>query len=105
MRAQIQVVQTHVEEADEKTVHYFTISEQSHWPIHTLVVEAIEEVAGRSAEEIDPLSNSVDPEALDRLFQPRSNGEPRKGGKITFSVDEFRVTVTSRGNIMIVEDD
>lgn len=47
------------------------------------------------------LSESVDPDALDRLFKPRPDGTPRPPGHIAFQVRGYRVTVYSSGDIVI----
>ncbi|TYL39163.1 hypothetical protein CV102_07700 [Natronococcus pandeyae] len=47
-----------------------------------------------------PLYHSLDPDALDTLFEPISSGGPR-AGCVTFSYDGKRVTVDSDGEIAI----
>ena len=47
------------------------------------------------------LYDSVDPDALDSLFRPRYDGEPRSGGAVAFSVADHHVTVRSNGEILI----
>ena len=47
------------------------------------------------------LYDSVDPDALDRLFRPRRDGRQRAGGRLSFPVRDHYVTVTSDGEILI----
>lgn len=57
--------------------------------------------------DIDPtdgritLYDTVDPDALDRLFRPRHDGRPRSGGRLSFVVADHYVTVTAGGEILI----
>lgn len=47
------------------------------------------------------LYDSVDPDALDRIFAPRADGTARPPGHVAFSVEGYRVTVYSDGEIAI----
>lgn len=47
------------------------------------------------------LYDAVDPDALDRLFRPQHDGTPRTGGTLSFTVDEYYVTVYADGEIVI----
>ena len=78
---QTPVRESNVEQTDEATLHYFVTDERNEWPIHLLVVEALEAVADRSTNEIEPLHHRIDIEALDRLFRPRPNGHSRAAGR------------------------
>ena len=84
-------------------MHYFSPSEQRDWPIHVLVAVALEEVADRPTNEIEPLHHSINVDALDQLFQPCANGWPRTEGEVTFTVGEYRITVTAQKQIVIKE--
>lgn len=50
-----------------------------------------------------PLFHSLDPAALDELFEPTSTDEPRTG-RVTFTYDGKQVTVASDGEIEIESD-
>jgi len=52
--------------------------------VSTAVVRAVSAVEGRDPRSLDPLSDVLDPDALDALFEPRSNGRPRTGGQLSF---------------------
>ncbi|AEH36625.1 HalOD1 output domain-containing protein [Halopiger xanaduensis] len=68
----------------------------------TTVIHALADCMG-----VDPtdgrisLYDSVDPDALDRLFRPRHDGTPRSSGQLSFVVDDHRVTVHADGEILI----
>lgn len=72
------------------------------------VIEAVAEAEGVSPEELRPptyasLHDVVDPEALDSLFAPRSNGTPRPDGEVSFPFCGYRVTVEADGSITLEE--
>ena len=92
---QRQIIEEHVEQTDDATIHHFITSDQREWPMQTLVIKALDRVTEKPVDEMEPLSNHIDPEALDRLFHARSNGQPRGDGKVTFPWDGHRVTVTN----------
>ena len=48
------------------------------------------------------LNDHVDPEALDHLFAPKSDGSPRTNGHVSFTIWGYQVTVYSNGQIAIV---
>lgn len=70
--------------------------------LSTTVVHALADCMG-----IDPtdgrvcLYDAVDPDALDQLFRPRHDGRPRTGGRLSFAVDDYYVTVRSNGEVLI----
>jgi len=69
----------------------------------TTVAHAISDVSGIDVRDAEfTLADYVDPEALDRLFEPREDGTPRMNGQLTFTVWGFQVTVYSDGQIAIV---
>ncbi|QLG64342.1 hypothetical protein HUG12_20765 (plasmid) [Halorarum salinum] len=70
--------------------------------VTTTVVHALADAMGTDVTGIEfSLHDSVDPEALDRLFAPRDDGTPRPPGHVAFSVEGYRVTVYSGGDIAI----
>jgi hypothetical protein len=56
------------------------------------VVEAMSEVAGTPPEELPPLYNTIDVEALEKLFAQRGDG-PNPSLSATFTYHDYRVTV------------
>lgn len=69
----------------------------------TTLAHAISDVTGVDVTDTAfTLSDHVDPEALDRLFKPSSEGTSQIDGQFSFIVWEYRVTVYSDGQITIV---
>jgi hypothetical protein len=64
-------------------------------PVSTAVVRAVSAIDGRPRQFLPPLSNVVDPAALDDLFDGQSDGTPRTGGHLTFVYASCQVTVES----------
>lgn len=81
------------------------------WPVHRAartdaesvsltVVEALASAKGVSPLEIEqPLYGSVDPEALDALFDPVDGAE--SSGRVVFTVDAYEVTVTASRDVYV----
>ncbi|SIQ75707.1 hypothetical protein SAMN05421858_0307 [Haladaptatus litoreus] len=66
------------------------------------VINAIADHEGSSPDEIRPqLYDAVDPDALDSLFQPRVDGELRRGGRAVFTYRGYRITYESDGWIHV----
>jgi hypothetical protein len=83
--------------------HYFV----SHDPdspskLSTTVVHALADVMGADVTDAGfTLSDSVDPDALDRIFSPTADGTERQSGHLAFTVEGYRVTVYGDGEIVI----
>lgn len=70
--------------------------------IGVTIVQALSEATGVPIEEMDAeLNDFVDPDALDRLFAPRIDGEPRSGGRVAFSMLDCTVRVFSDGRVVV----
>lgn len=65
----------------------------------TVVVKAVAAITGRPQDDLEPLFYSIDPEALDALFQPAVEGEHRGDVDVSFSYQGFDVAVHSYGII------
>lgn len=61
------------------------------------VIEALSDATGTEADELEPLYNVVDPEALDQLFQPASDADVR----VEFEYDGLLVEVRSNGTVTV----
>jgi hypothetical protein len=61
--------------------------------VSTAVVRAVSAVEGREPRTLRPLTDVLNPDALDNLFDSRSNGEPRTGGRLSFIYSNCRVTI------------
>lgn len=68
-------------------------------PLSTAVVEAVATVTNTPVTEIDPLYEVVDPDALNDLYEPTSNGTSQRNGYVSFSLQECDVTVFAGGRI------
>lgn len=52
--------------------------------------------------EMEPsLYDVIDPEALDRLFSSKPNGEERPGGQVIFEFYGYQITVRSDGDVIL----
>ena len=65
------------------------------------IVTAITELTGR--DEIEPVHERIDPDALEALFRPIDEGRRREEGYVTFPLAGFDVTVDANGLILIEE--
>ena len=63
------------------------------------ILTAIAESTDQSVENLGPLYDAIDPEALDALFAPRADGSPRPVGKVSFQYAGYWVTVSSEGAV------
>lgn len=70
-------------------------------PISTAVTHAIATIEGVDPERIESLSETINPDALDALFQPKLDGTSRSDGHISFTLHGYDVTVHSHGKIVI----
>lgn len=69
----------------------------------TTIVHAISDIAGIDVSRTEgTLSDSVDPDALNRIFAPNADGTPRTNARITFTLWDHQVTVEGNGQITIV---
>lgn len=70
--------------------------------LSTTVAHALAEVMGLDVTDAGfVLYDSVDPDALDRIFGQTNQGTPRPPGHVVFTVDRFQITVYSTGQIVI----
>lgn len=58
-------------------------------------VHAVATVAGKSPEELPPLTTALDPDSLNSLFQPHSRGT------VQFTYAGYNVTVRANGEIFV----
>lgn len=83
------------DEASQRTVLTFDWSGAD--SASTAVIDAVATASGEGRTEIDPLYDAVDPDALDRLFWPRQNGQRRGDGtRVAFTYADYEVVVSSR---------
>lgn len=70
--------------------------------LSTTVMHALADVMGENVTEVGfVLYDSVNPESLDRIFEPTADGQTRPPGHVAFTVQGYRVTTYSTGEIVI----
>jgi hypothetical protein len=75
--------------------------------LSTHVLTTVADAKGCTTEELKPLYEVINPEALDELFAPRVSGTTRAGGSVSFQYDGYQVTVTSENDVELelLQDD
>ncbi|WP_306058783.1 HalOD1 output domain-containing protein [Natronococcus wangiae] len=70
--------------------------------ITTTIVHALASIADTDVSQGEfSLYDSIDPDALDRIFRPKADGTQRTGGHIAFTALEHEVFVYASGDIII----
>ncbi len=70
--------------------------------ITTTVVHALASIADTDVSQGEfSLYDSVDPDALERLFSPKADGSERSGGHVAFSALEHEVYVYANGDVIV----
>ncbi|WP_115865225.1 HalOD1 output domain-containing protein [Halorussus litoreus] len=72
-------------------------------PLSQTVVTAVATASGTDPTAIDPLAESIDPDALDALFDDRHDGTTRDAGTVRFSFFGYDVVATGDGCVSVVE--
>ena len=70
--------------------------------ITTAVVRAVSAIEGRDPLSLRPIAEVLEPDAVDNIFRPRSEGSPRPGGRLSFVYSKSRVTIDN-GEYMTIE--
>lgn len=66
------------------------------------IIGAIADAKGVKATELDTrLYDIIDPDALERLFQNKSNGTQRHGGRVSFTMADCEVVVESSNEVTV----
>jgi hypothetical protein len=66
------------------------------------LLQALETISPRGdASRRSPLSNTVDPDALNRIFDPVGEERGREAGWLCFTFDEYFITVEASGKITL----
>ena len=72
--------------------------------VSTAVITAVADAVDENPTELQTcLYDSIDPDALDDLFQDKYDGTPRTGGHVAFTMYGYEVTVYSDGGIRIFD--
>lgn len=70
--------------------------------ITTTIVHALASIAETDVSQGEfSLYDSIDPDALDRLFRPKADGTERAGGHVAFAALEHEVFVYANGDVII----
>jgi hypothetical protein len=66
--------------------------------LHLPITSAVEELTDAPLQRIEAeLRGSIDPDALERAFEPTADGTPREGGKLILLIESCEVTVHTDG--------
>lgn len=88
----------------QPNTYYFHHDSSGPSKVTTTVIHALADVMDVDVSETEfSLFDSIDPDALDRLFRPKPDGTPRPAAHVAFGVKGYRVTVYSDGEIVITE--
>ncbi len=63
------------------------------------IVTTVAEADGQSVDELEPLYDVINPDALESLFASRADGSPRPDGEVSFQYAGYWVTVSSDGAV------
>ncbi|WP_458210846.1 HalOD1 output domain-containing protein [Haladaptatus sp. NG-SE-30] len=63
------------------------------------IINAVSDATDCPVEELDPLYDAIDPDALDRLYSPTYHGDVRSGGEVTFLYAGYQVVVDGSGTV------
>ena len=76
-------------------------------PLRIVIARVVATAADVPPTELDPIYRSVNPEALEEVFEPLPDGSPRTGGGVWFTVDDHEVVVHGDGEVVVspVESD
>lgn len=72
-------------------------------PLCLAVVAVVAVATGREPNDLQPLENSIDTDALNALFSA-TPGTSRRSGRVTFEYEGFALTVGSDGTIEAVPE-
>jgi hypothetical protein len=67
----------------------------------TMTVMAVEEVSDTRMEELTPIVEAIDPDALNAVFDSWPGGSGRRDVHVTFPYEGYEVTVDGDGTILL----
>lgn len=88
---------------ESTSIHRTSYDASTDGSLDSAIVVAIAEASTTAPCDIEPLYETVDPDALTKLFSPKTTGGPRRRGMVSFVHHDCRVTID--GNEIIVEPD
>lgn len=85
-------------ETDTYRLHHYWGSDES---VATTVIVGVAAITNTPPPDLEPLFETIDPESLDRLYQPTSGGSSRDDGRVSFEFNDCAVIVNATGEIEI----
>lgn len=86
----------------EPNTYYVTHDFEGAATVTTTLAHAMADITGVDVTDSEfCLHDHVDPDALDRIFRPKSDGSPRTNGHLNLSIWGHQITVYSTGQIAI----
>lgn len=70
-------------------------------PLRIFVARVVATAADVSPTELDALYRSVNPDALEEVFEPLPDGTLRTGGGLWFTVGDYEVVVHGDGEVVV----
>ncbi len=67
------------------------------------IVETIARLSGQPPERLERLYDHIDPDSLESLFAPATEGSNRNTGRVTFQLDVYTVTVHAAGTVVVTD--
>jgi hypothetical protein len=67
------------------------------------VISKVAELEDTDPPDLTPLYNSIDPEALDMIFESVQNGPDRTNGSIQFSHEGYDIVVEADGTVSVTD--
>ena len=90
----------HYDQANDRYVFHY--EDDGSVTLPTAIVHALATVAEVDVSQGEfSLYDSIDPDALERIFSPKADGEPRMDGHVAFTALECEVYVHASGDIYI----
>lgn len=87
---------------DDRGTYHTWCDDGAYEPVSTALLMTVSSVLGIEPDDLEPLSECVEPDALNALFVHWRGDEPRVGdGAITFTFSQCAVTVRADGEIVI----
>lgn len=91
-----------MDQGPERVTHHVHHDWRRDGAVSETIVDAVSGYEGVEADELPPLDRSVNPEALDHLFDA-TDVDASRAGSLTFSYSGYVVLVMSTGQILIRE--
>jgi hypothetical protein len=91
--------------SDEYEESRVEVSPDEDEAVGVCVVRAVAALKGVDADDLSiTLNEIVDPDALERIFAPRPNGAPRRGGELRFVLADCSVTVGPDRTVVVAPE-